>query len=70
MGSANLDRRSLQLNFENNLLIADAVLTKTIGHRQRGYLSVSPAVSLETVKAWPFLTRLIQNAIGMMAPVL
>lgn len=70
VGSANLDRRSLQLNFENNLLIADAVLTKTIGHRQRGYLSVSPAVSLETVKAWPFLTRLIQNAIGMMAPVL
>lgn len=70
VGSANLDRRSLQLNFENNLLIADAVLTKTIGNRQRGYLSVSPAVSLETVKAWPFPTRLVQNTIGMLAPVL
>lgn len=70
VGSANMDRRSLQLNFENNLLIMDAATTATIKHRQLGYLSVSSAVSLDTVKAWPLHTRLLQNTVGMMAPVL
>ncbi len=70
VGSANMDRRSMQLNFENNLLVADAAATAAIRQRQMGYLSVSPAVSVETVKAWPLHVRLLQNAVGMMAPVL
>ena len=70
IGSANMDRRSLELNYENNLLIGDAEVTQSIRARQLGYLSVSHAVAIDTVKAWPFHTRLIQNAVGMMAPVL
>lgn len=70
VGSANMDRRSMQLNFENNLLVADAAVTAKIRQRQLGYLSVSQAVSLEVVKAWPLHTRLLQNTVGMMAPVL
>jgi cardiolipin synthase len=70
LGSANMDRRSLELNFENNLLVADAAVVQTIRARQLGYLSVSHAVSADTVKAWPLQTRLVQNAVGMMSPVL
>src|SRR5277367_2571225 len=59
VGSANMDRRSLELNFENNLLVFDPGLTATIRQRQLGYLSQSTAVGAETVKARPFHTRLI-----------
>ena len=70
VGSANMDRRSLELNYENNLLVADAAVTATIRERQQGYLSVSNEVTLESVRAWPFHTRLVHNLVGMMAPVL
>lgn len=70
VGSANMDRRSLQLNFENNLLVADRAVTAAIRRRQLGYLSVSPAVARDAVRAWSWRTRLVQNAIAMMAPVL
>ncbi len=70
IGSANMDRRSLELNYENNLLIYDSAATHIIRARQLGYLSVSQPVAVEAVQAWPFHTRLIQNVVGMMAPVL
>ena len=70
VGSANMDRRSLELNFENNLLVLDPGLTATIRQRQLGYLSQSAAVAAETVKAWPFRTRLIGGVIGMASPLL
>ncbi len=70
VGSANMDRRSLQLNFENNLLVADRATTAAVRRRQLGYLSVSPAVTRDAVRAWRWRARLVQNAIGMMAPVL
>ncbi|OYR07545.1 cardiolipin synthase [Brucella grignonensis] len=70
VGSANMDRRSMQLNFENNLLIADARVTKAIRTRQEGYLSVSNPVTQKSVEDWPFHQRLMQNTISMMAPIL
>jgi cardiolipin synthase len=70
VGSANMDRRSLELNFENNLLVFDPGLTATIRQRQLGYLSQSTAVEADTVKARPFRTRLIGDAIGMASPLL
>ena len=70
VGSANMDRRSLELNFENNLLVLDPNLTATIRGRQLGYLAQSTTVEAETVKAWPLHTRLIDNVIGMASPVL
>ena len=70
VGSANMDRRSLQLNFENNLVIDDAATSATIRERQLGYVSVSQRVALDTARRWPFGRRLVQNAVGMMAPVL
>lgn len=70
VGSANMDRRSMQLNFENNLLVADEQVTAAIRARQQGYLSVSRPVALDAVEAWPFHKRLVQNAVNMMGPVL
>lgn len=70
VGSANIDRRSLELNFENSLLIADAQVTAAIRRRQEKYLSVSIAVTQEQVDGWSFAMRLVQNAVAMMSPVL
>jgi cardiolipin synthase len=70
VGSANMDRRSLELNFENNLLVLDPGLTATIRQRQLGYLSQSTAIDAETVKARPFRTRLTGDIIAMASPLL
>jgi cardiolipin synthase len=70
VGSANMDRRSLELNFENNLLVIDPGVTATIRDRQLGYLSQSTIVKADTVEHWPFRARLVNNAIGMASPVL
>jgi cardiolipin synthase len=70
VGSANMDRRSLELNYENNLLVADHATTATIRRRQQGYLAVSRPVTMRAVRARPLGTRLVQNTIGMMSPVL
>ena len=65
-----MDRRSLELNFENNLLVLDPGVTAAIRDRQLGYLSQSTIVKAETVEEWPFRTRLIGDVIGMASPVL
>lgn len=70
VGSANMDRRSLELNFENNLLIADMQAVMAIRQRQQRYLDASAPLALQQVQAWPFHSRLTQNAVAMMSPVL
>lgn len=70
VGSANMDRRSLELNFENNLLVSDREVTASIIARQEKYLSVSDRVAPESVDAWPFRMRLVQNTVGMLGPLL
>ena len=44
IGSANLDRRSFDLNYENNLLAFDPALTVVVRHRQDLYLGDSHEV--------------------------
>ena len=70
VGSANMDRRSLELNFENNMLIADAGVVAEVHTRQSGYLAASRPITIGDVRAWPFHQRLVQNTVAMMAPVL
>jgi cardiolipin synthase len=70
VGSANIDRRSLELNFENNLLIADPAVVGVLRQRQQKYLQVATPVSLSQVRQWPLHARLVQNAVAMMSPVL
>ena len=69
VGSANMDRRSLELNFENNLLILDPAITATIRQRQLGYLSQSNQVTPQAADR-SFGHRLVNDVIGMLSPLL
>ncbi len=70
IGSANMDRRSFDLNYENNILFCDAHLTGALEARQRIYLASSKAVTLDQVESWTLRRRLWNNAIAMLGPVL
>lgn len=70
IGSANMDRRSFDLNYENNILVYDPVLTAAVRARQQKYLASAPPVTREAVAAWPMPRRLWQNGVAMMGPLL
>jgi cardiolipin synthase len=65
-----MDRRSFDLNFENNILMYDAVLTKTVRARQQSYIDSAVKVTLEEVEAWPLSRRLWNNSVAMLGPIL
>lgn len=70
IGSANMDRRSFDLNYENNILLCDAKLTDALRERQEQYLASSNLVSQAEIEAWSVFRRLWNNLIGMLGPVL
>jgi cardiolipin synthase len=70
IGSANMDRRSFDLNYENNMLLYDRALTQAIRQRQQAYIESARVVSTETVASWSVMRRLWNNAIAMLGPVL
>jgi cardiolipin synthase len=70
IGSANMDRRSFDLNYENNILFYDPVLTAAVCARQSDYISRSRPVSEEEVQAWRMPRRLWFNLIATLGPVL
>jgi cardiolipin synthase len=70
IGSANMDRRSFDLNYENNILFCDSALTAEMRRSQEAYLAQSHEVTAEMVAQWPITRRLWNNAIAMLGPVL
>jgi len=70
IGSANLDRRSFELNFENNILFADPSFAGAIRDRQDQYLGQSEAVTSEDLARFGLLRRIVQNLLATMSPVL
>jgi cardiolipin synthase len=70
IGSANMDRRSFDLNYENNILLYDRALTTEMRNLQEHYISKSKAVTADMVAAWPTQRRLWNNIIGMLGPLL
>lgn len=70
IGSANMDRRSLDLNYENNILIHDAATTAAMQERQRQYLARSRPVTREMVRDWSLPHRLWNNTLAMLGPIL
>jgi cardiolipin synthase len=62
IGSANMDRRSFDLNYENNILLHDQAVTRDMRARQQQYLEDSRLVSLEEVQAWSWSDRIWNNA--------
>ena len=70
IGSANMDRRSFDLNFENNILFCDKDLTQAIRRRQEEYIAQSRPVSQTDVAAWGLRYRLRNSVMAILSPVL
>ncbi len=70
IGSANLDRRSLELNFEVSMLVYDSDFASQLRFLQMSYIEQSTPVTLQEVADWPISQQLWQNAIGIIAPIL
>lgn len=70
IGSANMDRRSFDLNYENNILFYDPSLTADMRQRQDSYIADSRPVTGEMVDRWKWRGRLWNNIIAMLGPVL
>jgi cardiolipin synthase len=70
VGSANMDRRSFDLNFENNILFHSPELTSAVQCRQREFMMKSRQVSRDEVIAWSIGRRLWNNSLAIMGPIL
>lgn len=70
IGSANMDRRSFDLNYENNILLYDENMAQQLRALQAVYISKSIAITLEDVMAWPLKRRLWNNSVAMLGPLL
>jgi cardiolipin synthase A/B len=70
IGSANMDRRSFELNYENNILLYDPLLTLEMRKRQDSYIANAHRVSSEMVASRSWRHKLWYNAVAMLGPVL
>ncbi|SDR26960.1 cardiolipin synthase [Pseudovibrio sp. Tun.PSC04-5.I4] len=70
IGSSNLDLRSFDLNYENNILLQDNAITSSVLGRQQQYLDSSDQVFFETVSGWSYLKRIKNNVIATVSPIL
>ncbi len=70
VGSANMDRRSLDLNFENNVLLRDRRTVATIRVQQQAWLARSRMVTRAEVAGWSIGRRLWHNLLAMLSPIL
>ena len=70
IGSANLDRRSFELNFENNILFEDTGFAAAVRARQDQYLADCDPVSREDVEQYGIGLRLWQNLLATLSPML
>ena len=70
IGSANMDRRSFELDYENNILFYDRSLTADMRQRQESYIAKSKPVTGEMVGRWSWGRQLWNNAVAILGPVL
>ncbi len=70
IGSANMDRRSFDLNYENNILLVDGARTADVRERQQQYIGKSDLVTRDAVASWSISRRFWNNTLAMLGPVL
>ncbi|MES1926221.1 cardiolipin synthase [Salinisphaera sp. T31B1] len=70
IGSTNLDRRSFDLNYENNLLLHSVQVTAAVRERQLRFIADSQPVTLAEVESVGRGRRAWRNALAMLGPVL
>jgi cardiolipin synthase len=70
IGSTNVDLRSFDLNYENDILLRDDKVTESIFVRQQAYLAQADSVTLEDVLGWSYARRMWNNVIATVGPIL
>ena len=68
--TANLDRRSFDLNFEVSLMVYDDDLASQLRFVQRAYIADSIPVTRQSWKLRPWPWRLADNTAGVLSPLL
>jgi cardiolipin synthase len=58
------------LNYENNILFYDPLLTAAMRQRQDTYLAQSDPITIDKVDQWSMVRRFLNNSIAILAPVL
>jgi cardiolipin synthase len=69
-GTANLDMRSLWLNYEVSLLVYDEDFATRLRALQQGYINRSLPLDLTSWSTRPFHERLAESALRLMSPLL
>lgn len=70
IGTTNLDLRSFDLNYENDILLRDDEMTQLIYDRQQEYVAQSDSVTMDDVHAWSYPRRIWNNVIATIGPIL
>ena len=70
MTSANLDRRSFELNLEASLVVYDTATSTRLRAVQERYLGRSIQIQKRDWYARPAWKRLVENAVGLLSPLL
>jgi cardiolipin synthase len=70
VGSANIDRRSFELNFENNILFDDPAFAAEIRARQDAFIAQSDEITTDQINGFGLGRRLAQNFFAMLGPLL
>lgn len=69
IGSSNMDRRSLDLNFENNILLESPEFATQLSDRQNLWLDDAIEIDSDNVTQRPLAHRLADNLLTMIAPL-
>ena len=70
VGTANLDNRSFELNYENALMFACPSVTAALDARQDSYIARATALDQADISRWPIWRRLRNNIMALASPLL
>lgn len=70
VGSTNLDLRSFDLNYENDILLRDDGITEKIYERQMEYINQSDEILIADVNNWSYPRRIWNNVVATVGPIL
>lgn len=70
VSTANVDRRSFELNFEVSVVVFDANFASQLRFVQRSYMTQASLVNAKRWRNRSWTARLCQNAVGILSPLL
>lgn len=70
IGSSNVDMRSFTLNSEVSLIVFDRTVTAALHAEQEEYFAESEELSLETWRARPLASKIVENIARLVSPLL